>query len=401
MAKLTIDGKEIQCRIGRQSWEAIEPLQESGQGVVYRAFATPLGGDPILALVNAIHEVGSAAGPGMNPKARLETALCKFLLRGPPEMVALKVYRARKDQDPAQMRQRFDEEVRVLSRAVHPNIVALLDHGEQEDGTPFLVLPFYARGNLCQARSAYIGQPLACLRAIAKLLEPVCALHREDLVHRDIKPENILISDDGTPVLADFGLVFKADRAPSVTRTGEHPGNWQFGPPWARIKPEFQRSKQVDLYSLGHVLWWLASGHEQTLPSPTDWAHPEFDLKLLFPNVAESMQRLESILSRVLAARPDASQYPSADAMREDIDSVIAELETRRRKSSAPAACLACRTGRYKKAQQPVIQDLISWQTKANAAPDLKPADVITAMDQYRCDRCGHLAWYASHPSTD
>mgnify|MGYP001611866131 FL=1 len=146
--------------------------------------------------------------------------------------VALKVIRmdaGEKDKSTERLRR----EAKALATLRHPNVVRLLDFDE-EGGVAFLAMEFVdglplskvieETGKLSSKRAAAIGAAVA---------EGLYAAHERGIIHRDIKPDNILISNEGIPVVADFGLAkgAEADDDPSLTKTGHFVGTPKFVPP--------------------------------------------------------------------------------------------------------------------------------------------------------------------------
>lgn len=159
---------------------------------------------------------------------------------------------------------RFRNERQILASLDHPNIARLLDGGTTDDGVPYFVME-YINGlpidRHCDERRLTIRERLELFRTVCAAVE--CA-HRDGIVHRDIKPGNILVSDDGTPKLLDFGIAKvvdpegwtgSADRTLTVLRL--------MTPEYA--SPEQVRGEAVsaatDVYSLGVLLYELLTGH--------------------------------------------------------------------------------------------------------------------------------------------
>lgn len=120
--------------------------------------------------------------------------------------VALKLI-PRHDADETQ-RVFFRREVEALYRLDHPNIVSLRDCGEDEDEDEFyLVMPWFEK-NLLEKLPADgdLGWDDFVEQWGLPLVEALAHAHERDVVHRDVKPKNILIAEDGTPKLADFGI---------------------------------------------------------------------------------------------------------------------------------------------------------------------------------------------------
>src|SRR5262245_28417190 len=121
--------------------------------------------------------------------------------------VAVKVPRRTAGFNPAESedRDRFLREARSVAQLRHPSIVPVYEVGEQ-DGQPFLVSEFVAGVTLADqltARRPTFRQAAELVGAVADALQ---FAHERGVVHRDIKPSNIMIGDDGTPHVMDFGL---------------------------------------------------------------------------------------------------------------------------------------------------------------------------------------------------
>src|SRR6266850_470039 len=101
-------------------------------------------------------------------------------------------------------RERFQLEAQSVAGLRHPNILSAFDFGETA-GLPYLVMELAEGGTLADR----LGSPIE-LQDVVRLLRPIASAldhaHAHGVLHRDIKPSNILIRQDGTPVLADFGL---------------------------------------------------------------------------------------------------------------------------------------------------------------------------------------------------
>jgi serine/threonine protein kinase/tetratricopeptide (TPR) repeat protein len=175
--------------------------------------------------------------------------------------VAVKILRP--DLDNAELLRRFRNERQTLAVLDHPNIVKLLDGGSTDEGLPYLVMD-YVDGRpideYCDAHKLTVEQRV---RLFCAVCEAVRCAHQSHVIHRDLKPNNILVTDDGTPKLLDFGIAkVLGAQDPSeavVTRTATR----HLTPAYA--SPEQVRGEPVsaatDVYSLGVVLYELLTGH--------------------------------------------------------------------------------------------------------------------------------------------
>jgi len=165
--------------------------------------------------------------------------------------VALKLVKADLARDET-FRKRFAREARIAQQVEHPNVVPVLDTGE-ENGIPYLAQRFVGNSNLADSIKAE-GQ--LKLEAIVSTCDQVAggldALHQHGLVHRDVKPANIVLDESGTAFITDFGLA-KDSQGSLLTRPGQALGSLDY------MSPEQIRSEEVsaatDVYSLGCVIW--------------------------------------------------------------------------------------------------------------------------------------------------
>ena len=169
--------------------------------------------------------------------------------------VALKVLNATDDPE---VLKRFDRERRAMGRlSLSDGIVPIYSSGRTERGEPYLVMPFYPDGSL-QDRLA--EGPLPWNEAVGYLTaaaNTMTAAHENNVVHLDLKPANILLSSDGIPRIADFGIAkLLGDQTASKT-TGA-----SFTP--AYTSPEILMGGDItpaaDVYGLAATLWALISG---------------------------------------------------------------------------------------------------------------------------------------------
>ena len=138
-------------------------------------------------------------------------------------LVALKRPRGAKMASPA-ARGRFVREARAMARLAHPNIVTVYDADEDADG-PFIVMEYVTGPSLRdEVRRARHGLDERRVSEVAvQLCDALAMVHAQGIIHRDIKPANVLLTEQGTPKLGDFGLVALRQRDspdPSMTLTG-------------------------------------------------------------------------------------------------------------------------------------------------------------------------------------
>ena len=180
-----------------------------------------------------------------------------YLAHGPdPEPVAVKLIKRDLAQD-ATFRRRFDREARIARRVQHPHIVPVLNNGEHE-GLPYLAQRFIDGGNLAEKidRDGTLDLQVA-VQVCEEVAGGLDALHEAGLIHRDVKPANILLDEDGTAYITDFGLA-KDSQGSLLTRPGQALGSMDW------MAPEQIRGEAVgattDVYALGCVMWECMTG---------------------------------------------------------------------------------------------------------------------------------------------
>lgn len=153
---------------------------------------------------------------------------------------------------------RFENEAKKMAQLSHPNIVKVSDYGSYE-GVPFLVMEYMPNGTLKQ----YLGKPMPVQQAAGLLLplaEALAYTHTKGIIHRDVKPTNILLSETGSPMLADFGVAKMMDstQTQGLTATGASIGTPEYMAPEQAVGKNIDH--RVDIYSLGIILYELVTG---------------------------------------------------------------------------------------------------------------------------------------------
>jgi serine/threonine protein kinase len=172
--------------------------------------------------------------------------------------VAVKVLLAARP-DPSDL-ERFRREALALARLDHPGIVAVLDSGLTQDGTPYIVLELL-RGRSLQQRLTQEGPlPLEEVLALgAQLADALSYAHDHGVLHRDLKPANVLQDQDGRAILTDFGLA-RLTGIEGLSQTGEIMGTPHFMAPEQADGARQRIGAHTDVHGLGATLYALLTG---------------------------------------------------------------------------------------------------------------------------------------------
>jgi serine/threonine-protein kinase len=239
--------------------------------------------------------------------------------------VALKVLHAHYSDDPEYV-ERFRREARAVATLSHPNVVTVIDRGEQ-DGREFIVFEYVDGENL--KRLIERREPLSVERALElaiQIARGLAVAHREGLVHRDVKPQNVLLNGDGQAKVTDFGIARALDVQRGVTQTGTVLGTSDY------IAPEqaqgLRADEQSDVYALGVVLYELLT-KQVPFPGENFVAVAMRHINEPPPSVRERRPdvppRVDAAIRRAMAKQPSDRFASMADFGRE-LEVCLAEV---------------------------------------------------------------------------
>jgi tRNA A-37 threonylcarbamoyl transferase component Bud32 len=242
--------------------------------------------------------------------------------------VALKLLHQEISDDAAQL-ERFRREARAAARLSHPNLVGVIDAGEDQ-GRPYIVFE-YIEGETLKRRIEADGG-LAVDEAVAYAIEigrGLTAAHARKLVHRDVKPQNVLIDPDGRAKVTDFGIA-RSMESKGLTATGRVLGTTDY------VSPEQAMGEDVDersdVYSLGVVLYEMLTGDvpfEAETQVGVAMKHvndPMPDVQVKRPDVSAA---LALVIDRATTKDP-RDRYGSVAEMVRDLEGTL-EVEAARR----------------------------------------------------------------------
>ena len=270
-----------QQSLGRYQIEA--EIGRGAMGVVYRAL------DPKIDRIVAIKTISLA---GQEPEAEQE-------------------YRAR-----------FLQEARAAGRLSHPGIVTIFDSAEDpETYEPYIVMEYIAGEPLSKIMSGPSRKlPLtAALQFAQEIAEALDYAHSQGVVHRDIKPANILVTADGHPKIADFGVARLNQEL--ITQAGQIVGSPAYMAPEQMSGAE--ADARSDLFSLGVILYSMITGFRPFQGNSAQTVC--FKVLNVEPVPVTSFQHdvpagLDALISRAMAKDP-AERYQSGAEMARDIQS--------------------------------------------------------------------------------
>jgi eukaryotic-like serine/threonine-protein kinase len=239
--------------------------------------------------------------------------------------VALKVLHEQYSSD-EDFVERFKREARSVAQLQHPNIVTVIDRGE-ENGRQFIVFEYIEGENL---KEHVVRQGRLDVREALEIADEVARglafAHGQGLIHRDVKPQNVLLNGDGRAKVTDFGIARTLD-VDGMTQTGTVLGTSNY------IAPEQASGQPVDahsdVYALGAVLYELLAG-EVPFPGESFVAVAMKHMHEPAPNLLDVRRdvplRVAAAVDRALEKDPE-QRFPTMDAFAAELEGCLAELD--------------------------------------------------------------------------
>jgi WD40 repeat protein len=153
---------------------------------------------------------------------------------------------------------RFKTEAESVARLQHPHIVQIFEVGEHA-GLPFFSLEYCPGGSLDKKLNGTPLPPKEAAQLVETLARAMYAAHQANVIHRDLKPANILLTEDGSPKITDFGLAKKLDDA-GQTQSGAIMGTPSYMAPEQAGGKGQAVGPGADVYALGAILYELLTG---------------------------------------------------------------------------------------------------------------------------------------------
>jgi serine/threonine-protein kinase len=323
-------------------------------------------------------------------------------------VVALKTVRADQlgGEDAPEILTRFRREAQAAGRLTHPNVVAVYELGE-DAGTTFIAMEFVKGRSLkeyLEQHTRFTTPQLA--RIMGELLAALDYSHRNGVVHRDIKPANVMILEDGTVKVADFGIA-RIEQS-NLTQTGMILGTPSY------MSPEQFMGQTVDgrsdLFSAGVILYELLTGEKPFTGSATTIMHKVLQEEPLPPSRlnVQVPRPFDGVVKRALAKRPD-ERFQTA---REFAEAIKAAAEGREAPAATDATVVGAATMTKRAAQAPIdiktdaTQSTIRTVRQPAAAapppppaPSRSPVPVIAIVGGVAAIAIAVAAWLALRPS--
>ena len=289
--------------------DALFPSSIAGEGGAERARSKPL--SEKLPQISGYDVLGILGRGGMGVVYRARHQKLK-------RIVALK--KMLPSSDSPQELSRFVREAEAVAGLQHPHIVQVYDVGELE-GRPYFTMELMEGGNLAQRLAGAPQSAAQSTRLIATLASAVEFAHQRGIVHRDLKPANILLTADGTPKIADFGLARRIDRGPELTRSGARLGTPSYMAPEQALGKSSAVGPLTDVYALGALLYEMLTGRPPFLADTAVETERQVIVEEPVPPTRlnpKLPRELETICLKCLHKDPQR-RYATASALLEDL----------------------------------------------------------------------------------
>jgi serine/threonine protein kinase len=156
-------------------------------------------------------------------------------------------------------RARFRIEAEAAARCQHPHLVRIYEVGEHA-GLPFFSMEWAAGGSLDKKLAGRTLPPQEAAQLVRTLAEAVQYAHDKKILHRDLKPANVVLTDDGRPLITDFGLAKRLDSDTAVTPSQVVMGTASYMAPEQAEGGTRPVGPAADVYALGAILYELLTG---------------------------------------------------------------------------------------------------------------------------------------------
>jgi tRNA A-37 threonylcarbamoyl transferase component Bud32/predicted secreted protein len=219
---------------------------------------------------------------------------------------------------------RFKTEASAAATLDHPNVVPVFEVGEHE-GRHFYSMGLVEGQTLSELLQGGPLAPKEAARLMRQVAQAVAHAHAKGIIHRDLKPQNVLLSQDGSPRVADFGLAKQVSAGGDLTATGQVLGTPNFMSPEQARGAQAQIGPLSDVYSMGAMLYCLLTGRPPfqaaNLIETLRQVATQEPVSPRLLNAAVDLD-LETITLKCLEKEP-AKRYATAMEFADDLDSFL------------------------------------------------------------------------------
>ena len=207
--------------------------------------------------------------------------------------------------------ERFRREARAAGGLSHPNIVPIFDYGETSE-LAYIVMEFIGGGSLTGLLKKHTRLPASeALRIMDQLLSGLQFSHEKGIVHRDVKPDNVMLTDDQTVKIADFGIARIEGSGATVVGTMLGTPSYMSPEQW---RGDAQIDARSDIYAAGVMLYHLLTGKRPFEGNQSAIMHKVLSEEAIPPSEVYpgAPRELDAIILKAMAKRRE-DRYGSAD----------------------------------------------------------------------------------------
>lgn len=225
--------------------------------------------------------------------------------------VAIKVLRNSDQRElSAEQIQRFERERELLMRIKHRSVVDIYDWGHSPD-MHYLVTEYFPAGSL-ELRIRNLMTVRDSIDVFLQIAAALVAIHRGGLCHRDLKPANVMLREDGSVVLIDFGLALALE-SPQITKIGEVHGSPYYISP-EQVDGSSNGDHRSDLYSLGVMFYEMLTG-TRPFQGRTVFDVVNAHRNAPVPHLVGDLSRFDAIIQSLLNKDPNQRVQTAAEAL--------------------------------------------------------------------------------------
>jgi serine/threonine protein kinase len=225
--------------------------------------------------------------------------------------VAIKVLRNNDPRTPAAIQiQRFERERELLMRIKHRSVVDIYDWGQTGD-SHYMVTEYFPAGSL-ELRIRNLMTVKDSIDVFMQIAAALITIHRIGLCHRDLKPANVMLRENGTIVLIDFGLA-TAQEGTNLTKMGEVHGSPYYISP-EQIDGTSNGDQRSDIYSLGVMFYEMLTG-TRPFQGKTVFEVINAHKTQPIPKLIGDLEKFDALIQHMLSKDPNLRVQTAGDAL--------------------------------------------------------------------------------------